>query len=69
MYLLQEECVSAEWFQVCCEMTSNGSFYTDYNMTTLDMEVTRGLNCPEISEDHQYALGKMSFILEGKKCI
>ena len=47
-------------------MTSNGSFYTDYNMTTLDMEVTRGLNCPEISEDHQYALGKMSFILEGK---
>ena len=50
-------------------MTSNGSFYTDYNMTTLDMEITRGLNCPEISEDHQYTLGKMSFILEGKKCI
>ena len=48
-------------------MTSNGSFYTDYNMTTLDMEVTRGLNCPEISEGHQYTLGKMSFILEGKK--
>ena len=50
-------------------MTSNGSFYTDYNMTTPEMEVTRGLTCPEISEYHQYTLGKMSFILEGKKCI
>ena len=50
-------------------MTSNGSFYSDYNMTTPEMEVTRGLTCPEISEYHQYTLGKMSFILEGKKCI